>query len=133
LQHFIGDLQLQLNPRKTRITELPSELEATWVPHLRLFSFWVHANAQQTDLLSYFGRAFELAAIHRDEAILRYAVQRLRSVSILEKNWALYESLLLQCLSVEPGTALAVIGELYKYHLRMPLDKKQESLSRCNN
>lgn len=123
LQHFIGDLQLQLNPRKTRITELPSELEATWVPHLRLFSFRASsANAQQTDLLSYFGRAFELAASHREEAILRYTVQRLRSVNILEKNWAIYESLLLQCLSVEPGTAPAVIGELYKYHLRMPLD-----------
>lgn len=34
LHHLIGDLQLQLNPRKTRITELPSELEASWVPHL---------------------------------------------------------------------------------------------------
>lgn len=123
LQHFIGDLQLQLNPKKTKITELPSELEASWVPHLRLFAFRASSpSAQQTDLLSYFGRAFELAAIHREEAILRYSVQRLRSVSIFEKNWALYESLLLQCLSVEPGTAPAVIGELYKYHLRMPLD-----------
>ena len=123
LQHLIGDLQLQLNPRKTRITELPSELEASWVPHLRLFSFRaLSAGTQQTDLLSYFGRAFELAAINREEAILRYSVQRMRSVNISEKNWALYESLLLQCLSVEPGTAPAVIGELYKYHLRMPLD-----------
>jgi len=123
LQHFIGDLQLQLNPRKTKITELPSELEASWVPHLRLFAIRASSpGTQQTDLLSYFGRAFELAAIHREEAILRYSVQRLRSVNIFEKNWALYESLLLQCLSVEPGTAPSVIGELYKYHLRMPLD-----------
>ncbi|MBI3525085.1 MAG: RNA-directed DNA polymerase [Betaproteobacteria bacterium] len=123
LQHLIGDLQLQLNPRKTRITELPSELEASWVPHLRLFSFRTFsAGTQQTDLLSYFGRAFDLAAINREEAILRYSVQRMRSVNISEKNWALYENLLLQCLSVEPGTAPAVIGELYKYHLRMPLD-----------
>lgn len=73
--------------------------------------------------MSYFGRAFELAANQREEAILRYSVQRMRSVSIFEKNWGLYESLLLQCLSVEPGTAPAVIGELYKYHLRMPLDR----------
>ena len=123
LQHYIGELQLQLNPKKTKITELPSELESSWVPHLRLFAFRSSSpGAQQTDLLSYFGRAFELAASHREEAILRYTVQRLRSVNIFEKNWALYESLLLQCLSVEPGTAPAVIGELYKYHLRMPLD-----------
>lgn len=124
LQHLVGDLQLQLNPRKTRITDLPSELEASWVPHLRLFAFRSSSpGVQQTDLLSYFGRAFELAASHREEAILRYSVQRLRSVSIFEKNWALYESLLLQCLSVEPGTAPAVIGELYKYHVLMPLDR----------
>jgi hypothetical protein len=126
LQHLIGDLQLQLNPRKTRIVELPSELEASWVPHLRLFAFRSStAGAQQTDLLSYFGRAFELAANQREEAILRYSVQRMRSVSIFGKNWSLYESLLLQCLSVEPGTAPAVIGELYKYRLRMPLDRSR--------
>lgn len=126
LQHLIGDLQLQLNPRKTRIVELPSELEGAWVPHLRLFAFRSStAGAQQTDLLSYFGRAFELAANHREEAILRYSVQRMRSVSIIEKNWGLYESLLLQCLSVEPGTAPAVIGEFYKYHLLMPLDRSR--------
>lgn len=126
LQHLIGDLQLQLNPRKTRIVELPAELEASWVPHLRLFAFRSStAGAQQTDLLSYFGRAFELAASQRGEAILRYSVQRMRSVTIFEQNWPLYESLLLQCLSVEPGTAPAVIGELYKYHLRMPLDRSR--------
>lgn len=126
LQHLIGDLQLQLNPKKTRIVELPAELEASWVPHLRLFAFRSSsAGAQQTDLLSYFGRAFELAASQREEAILRYSVQRMRSVNIFEQNWALYESLLLQCLSVEPGTVPAVIGELYKYHLRMPLDRSR--------
>jgi hypothetical protein len=43
-------------------------------------------------------------------------------VNIRKSNWALYESLLLQCLSVEPGTASAVIGELYKYHMSMPLN-----------
>jgi len=126
LQQLIGDLQLQLNPRKTRIVELPSDLEAAWVPHLRLFAFRsTTAAAQQTDLLSYFGRAFELAANQREEAILRYSVQRMRSVTILEQNWSLYESLLLQCLSVEPGTASAVIGELYKYHLRMQIDRSR--------
>jgi len=126
LQHLIGDLQLQLNPRKTRIIELPTELEASWVPHLRLFAFRsLSAETQQTDLLSYFGRVFELAATQREEPILRYSVQRMRSVTIYEQNWALYETLLLQCLSVEPGTAPAVIGELYKYHRSMPLDRSR--------
>jgi hypothetical protein len=119
----LGQLQLQLNPKKTKITELPSELEALWVPHLRSFSFRsTSRGTQHKDLLSYFGRAFELSNVDREDAVLRYSVQRMRSVAIAEANWPLYESLLLQCLSVEPGTAPAVIGELYKYHLRMPLD-----------
>ena len=123
IQRHVGDLQLELNPRKTKISELPLELEAFWVPHLRLFTFRDSTErAQETDLLSFFGRAFELAASHRQEAILRYAVQRLRSVIICRTNWTLYENLLLQCLSVESGTAPAVIGELFKYHLRMPLN-----------
>lgn len=124
LQHLVGELELQLNPKKTKIIELPSELEAAWVSHLRLFAFRAFSSKpQQTELLSFFGRAFELAATQRDEAILRYAVQRLRSVRILEPNWALYESLLLQCLSVEPGTAPVVVAELYRYHLQMPIDR----------
>ncbi len=123
LQRCLGDLQLQLNPKKTKITELPSELEALWVPHLRSFRFrFSKPYAQRTDLLSYFGRAFELSNTDREEAVLRYAVQRMRSIAIYETNWQLYESLLLQCLSVEPGTASAVIGELIKYRLQMPLD-----------
>lgn len=123
LQRCVGDLQLQLNPKKTKITELPAELEALWVSHLRLFSFRSNSHrSQHTDLLGYFGKAFELSNVYREEAVLRYSVQRMRSVVIAESNWPLYESLLLQCLSVEPGTASAVIGELYKYHLRMPQD-----------
>ena len=123
LQLCIGDLQLQLNPKKTKITELPSELEALWVPHLRSFLFRsTSRDTQRKDLLSYFGRAFELSSVDREEAVLQYSVKRMRSVAIAEANWPLYESLLLQCLSVEPGTAPAVIDELYKYHLRMPLD-----------
>jgi hypothetical protein len=48
----------------------------------------------------------------------------MRSVNPFSRRTGpLYESLLLQCLSVEPGTAPAVIGELYKYHVRMPLDR----------
>jgi len=131
LQHYIGYFQLQLNPKKTKITELPLVLEPSWVTELRLFAIrTTSASSQQTDLLSYFSRAFELASVHREESILQYSVRRLRSTNIYEKNWQLYESLLLQCISVEPGTAPAVIGELYKYHALMPLnlDKISESL-----
>jgi hypothetical protein len=123
LQQEVGKLELQLNPRKTRIVELPAPLEAFWVPHLRLFPFRPKADTQQYDLLSFFGRAFELASNHPDESILRYAINRLSSVVIQTANWRLYEDLLLQCISCEPGTAAAVVRELYKYQLARKLDR----------
>lgn len=130
LQHLVSEHQLQLNPRKTKITELPGALEARWVPHLRLFKIrGLKPSAQQTDIFAFFGRAFELATEAREEAILRYAIRRMRSVNVLERNWTLYQSLLLQCVSVEPGTTATVIQELYRYHLLMPLDKV--AISEC--
>ncbi len=124
LQSGLSEYELQLNNRKTRIIELPAAFDDLWVSKLRLYSFR-SASAQQNDLLDYFDQAFQLAGEQRDSPILTYAIQRVRSVSITAKNWPLYESLLLQCLSVEPGTASVVIGELYRHHRRMSLDLGQ--------
>jgi hypothetical protein len=82
--------------------------------------------AQQTDLLSYFRQGFRAGSKPtRGSHSSLFGSADAFGRSIFEKNWPLYESLLLQCLSVEPGTAPAVIGELYKYHLRMPLDRSR--------
>lgn len=130
LQYLYGEYQLELNPKKTSITDLPSYMEALWAPDLRLFTFrGASPVTQHTDLLSFFGKAFELASLNREEAILRYAIQRMRSIVIHEKNWPLYESLLLQCLSVEPGTAPSVVSELYKYSSTRQLDRNKISHS----
>lgn len=133
LQQLVAESQLELNPRKTFISTLPIEVEAKWVPHLRLFPFHrSSAGAQSTELLSYFGRVFELFKENPSEAIIRYSVRRMRSVRVHEKNWGLYENLLLQCATVEPGTTSAVIGELYRYQIRMPINKEKITECLCN-
>lgn len=113
IQNEFSEFELHLNPRKTKVAELPQDLEAFWVPHLRLFEFG--RTGQRLALLGFFGRALELAKQHREEAILKYAIQRMRSVEILPENWALYENLLLGCLAVESGTTPAVVAELCRY------------------
>lgn len=120
VQNEFAEFELNLNPGKTRVLELPQTLEAFWIPHLRLFP--IGKSSQRTDLLGFFGRAFELAKDHREEAILKYGIQRMRSVVIKEENWALYEDLLLGCLAVESGTTPAVVSELYRYRGSRPLE-----------
>jgi hypothetical protein len=121
VQNAFAEFELSLNPRKTQVHELPLPLEAFWVPHLRLFP--IGAKSQRTDLLGFFGRAFELAKANREEAILKYAVQRMRSVRISAANWPLYEDLLMNCLAVESGTTPSVVSELYRYRASHPLNR----------
>lgn len=113
LQNEFAQFELNLNPRKTRVVELPLPLEAWWVPHLRVIP--IRDGSQRTDLIGFFSRAFELAKDHRDEAILKYAIQRMRSVVVKVSNWPIYEDILLSCLAIESGTTPAVVRELLRY------------------
>jgi hypothetical protein len=123
VQNEFSAFELNLNPRKTRVSELPQEMEAFWVPHLRLFGF--EGSGQRHALLGFFGRAFELAKQHPQEAILKYAVQRMRSVTVASTHWAVYENLLLSCLAIESGTTPAVVAELNRYRGARPLNAKR--------
>jgi hypothetical protein len=122
VQNEFSEFELNLNPRKTQVAELPLGPEASWVPHLRLFPIG-RQYSQRTDLLGFFGRAFELAREQREEAVLKYAIQRMRSIRISEENWPLYEDLLLGCLAVESGCTPAVVSELVRYATSHPLAK----------
>ena len=121
IQNEFAAFELSLNPRKTRVSELPQDMEAFWVPHLRLFGF--SGSGQRLALLGFFGRAFELAKQHPQEAILKYAVQRMRSVTVSSDNWPLYEDLLLGCLAIESGTTPSVVAELHRYRGSRPLSR----------
>jgi hypothetical protein len=128
VQNEFAEFELNLNPRKTKVSELPLYLEASWIPHLRLFPI-NGKRSQRTDLLGFFGRAFELARDQREEAILKYAIRRMHSVEINEENWSLYEDLLLGCLAVESGTTPAVVSELCRYRSSRPLNVDRITLA----
>jgi hypothetical protein len=115
LQELLATLELQLNPLKTSIRALPLPLEEFWTPDLRLYEIRSSTKAQATDLVSFFGKAFHLQPSCPDHSILKYAVSRTRSETIKPDNWALYEALLLQSATVEPGTLSIVVELLVRY------------------
>lgn len=112
LQHILREFELETNVIKTKIIELPAALDTPWVYELRNFSFRTPPHHQKTDLISYFDRAFALAKEYPEDYVLKYAIQRLQSVQIDPSNWEIAEQLHLQCVMVETGTFLPVLGRL---------------------
>lgn len=115
LQELLTQFELQLNPKKTKIIELPCRVEPKWVAELRVFEFRPGARSQHTDIIHFFDCAFELWAHNPEEAVLKYALSRSKSVTVPSENWSLYESFLLQCAVAEAGTLPIVVDILKKY------------------
>jgi hypothetical protein len=103
LEKILADYELALNPKKTEIVELPTEYEAPWVSPLRSFDFRTTPTGQRSDLLQYFNLAFSFNAQFPDDAVLQFAVGRLRSLKIDNSNWELFQHLLLNCATPEPA------------------------------
>ncbi|MFG1691207.1 RNA-directed DNA polymerase [Gemmatimonadota bacterium] len=117
LQAALAQYELHLNESKTGILELPNPLHALWPRELREFTFRSTSRGQISDLLEFFSLAFQRAEEFPKEGVLRYAVARVGSETIIPSAWKTYEDLLLQCLSAEPGTASRVLAELRKYQI----------------
>jgi hypothetical protein len=124
IQESLNDYELALNPKKTRIIQLPEPIEAPWASELRVLPFRPAVRAQHSDLMHYFDRAFTMAKAEPDEAVLKYAVTRITSLTVHAANWPFCEGLLAQALINEPGTIQNVLRILKQYDaLGYPIEK----------
>ena len=103
LEKILSEYELALNPRKTVVEELPCPMEALWVAPLRSFPLRTTAAGQASDLVSFFDAAFELNRRFPGEAVLQFAVSRLRSMTVIPQNWTLFQRLLLNVAVPEPA------------------------------
>lgn len=103
LHSIMKDFELELNPNKTFIEELPEPLEHKWVSELRNYNIRESSKGQHTDLIGYFSRAFEYAKQYPNDRVLKYALSRIKNIEVKNENWSLYESLLLNSLIAEPS------------------------------
>jgi hypothetical protein len=73
LQGILTTYELNLNPRKTRIEELPRSLESSWGAELARYMLrdTNHPVGQRNDLMSLFSRAFEIASEHSEESVFQ--------------------------------------------------------------
>jgi len=102
VQTTIKQYELELNPLKLKIAELPSVTVEPWVTQLRTFKFGTHPKSQKHELMEYFNLAFDFTEKYPDDYVMPYAIPRLQFITIDDSNFELFESLLLKSLMAEP-------------------------------
>ncbi|WP_371807630.1 RNA-directed DNA polymerase [Arhodomonas sp. KWT] len=104
LEICLSEYELALNPKKTKVSELPTPLESAWARELKTFQFRTSKRSQAADLEAFFSLAFELHRNSPGEPVLQFAIARLRSVRVDKGNWELFQRLILLCVTPEPAT-----------------------------
>lgn len=111
LETLLNELELQLNATKTRIVELPDQVESVYVttlrPHVPDASV-----APASQWIDYFNRAFLASRSNRQDGVLRYAIAALQGVVVTPKAWGLVQNLLWQCIALDPGCVRFVVDVL---------------------
>ena len=105
LHKILKEFELEINPTKTSIIELPEPLESSWVSEIRRYSISSNRREQNTEIISFFSKVFEYSKLFTDEQVIKYSLGRIRheNISISAENWSLFESLILQSILAEPS------------------------------
>jgi len=114
LQAVLLEYELRLNPRKTSVQMPPIEFESEWVRDTRAFRFRNTASGQAGDLIGYFDLITQYMRRLPDEHVAKYAISRLVDSKFvpLPSNRELYQSLLCQIATAEPGSIREVLMSL---------------------
>ena len=118
LVELLAGYQLTLNPRKTRIADLPEPQEGRGIWALRRWDFGATGRKQATDIVGYFDQLFADILKDRGGTLAAYAVARLQSFRCDLRNWDLLQSFLLQILVAEPSCARQVMEHFAVQKLR---------------
>jgi Reverse transcriptase (RNA-dependent DNA polymerase) len=116
LEGALADFELRVNPRKTRILELPLPLDKPWSHDLGILTIRGPENpvGQRNDILALFSRAFEQAEKHPGDSILRYAVAKVQGLDVHRDGWRSFHNCLLGAAGADPSTLPVVLGSLFE-------------------
>jgi hypothetical protein len=123
LEGILSTFELQLNPRKTSIEDMPRVLQENWVSDLHRFPVGATPKRAISDTVALFSRAFELARDSPTSGVLKYVLHRCRSVGIGSYGWRTFQGLVTSAVMAEPS-AMPVAIDLLDEHalgLRLPL------------
>jgi hypothetical protein len=116
LQGVLSAYELNLNPRKTRIEELPRPLESTWGAELARYQIrdTSYKVGQRNDFVSLFSRAFEIASEHPEESVLKYAISRVQNEKVHSTGWRAFHNCVLDAVGADPSAIAVALGTLHQ-------------------
>jgi hypothetical protein len=116
LQGMLYAYELSLNPRKTRILELPQGISDSWAVELARFVTREKANpvGQRNDILSLFSKAYELAVANSEDSVLRYAIARVQNVDMSKEGWRSFQNCVLGAGAADASALHVALGTLYQ-------------------
>jgi hypothetical protein len=122
LENVLGEYELQLNRRKTRIIALPDELDYSWLTELRRYQIGQHSGPnreekQTRELIDFASTIFRLARQYNNDPVLHYALVYLMNsnLNITGTIWRTYQNILIQIYRSEPQLANLVAHQLLNY------------------
>jgi hypothetical protein len=113
LYNVAKQFEVEINPLKTSIQDLPEALQPAWKTELR--SLALREDQERQDLLALFSCAFQNATKHPGSSVLKFAVKQSAGFTVSRDNWPMYESFLLGSLVAEPSLAPVLAPILVKY------------------
>jgi hypothetical protein len=113
IQQVLLEYELRLNPRKTRISDLQVEFEKEWVSELRSLTFRSTDSGQAHDLIRYFDWIARYHATSTEDHVVKYGISRLQYLAVASANHALFQSLILQAIVLEPAAIRECITALH--------------------
>ena len=107
-------MQLSINESKLKIQRFPFAFQESWVKEINDVSF---KKSTASNIKQYFNTLFDLANKHPDNSstIFSYGLRTFekRTTEIDDKNWKVFESLLLKTLLIEPS-ALEMASRIFE-------------------
>ena len=115
-QGILASFELSLNPRKTRIEELPKPLEDSWGADLGRFPVRGPGSptGQRNDIVALFSRALEFASDHPEESILRYTVSRVQNEKVHANAWRAFQNCIMGAAIADLSAIAVALGTLYQ-------------------
>jgi len=130
LLESLNKFELEINPVKTSIEEIPYAPIPEWKSTIRHYVFRSNKNPeiekilQKNDLLDYFSKTFDYYNKFSDHNVLLYALKAIQRVNIYRENWELMESFILKIIIFE-GSCIPTATDIFlEYYVEAyPLNK----------
>lgn len=115
LQKYLMDYQLEINSNKTKIENMPYQIEDNWINELTTFFSSSLLLKQKSFLTKLYNKVLELKKANPNKYIIKYLMTILKEILIESSNWKLFETYLLNLAKLDTSILPDVLAMIIAY------------------